>query len=44
VVAVLFGFPTLVSAAFGSPMAYVFGFVLVVLLVLGLVIFRVTRR
>ena len=36
VVGVLFGFPTLVTAAWGSPMAFVFGFVFVVLVVIGL--------
>jgi hypothetical protein len=44
VVAVPFGFATLVSAAYGSPMAFVFGFVLVVVLGLVLFMFPPTRQ
>ena len=44
VVAVLFGFPTLVTAALRSPMAFVFGFLLLFFVVLGLAMFWPPRR
>lgn len=39
VVSILFGFPTLVTIGFRSPMAFVFGFLLVVFLVGGAIVF-----